>query len=240
MLALGLLGAYAWHAKQVAYPLLRLRLLRIRTFRVSALGGFVTRLGIGGMPLMLPLLFQLGVGLPAWQSGLLMMPSALAAMLMKVISVWMLRRFGYRKVLIVNTVMVASSISTFSLVNSGTPLIAVVALDLFMGLFNSLEFSSMNSMAYADVVEADASMASTMAPTLQQMSMSFGLASASLITGFFLSKLPQTGAAAVSGALHHAFLALGAITLLSSLSFWRLRPSDAQNLSQYVSAAEGR
>ena len=66
--------AYAWHAQRTRFPLLNLSLFRTRTYRVSVLGGFVTRLGVGGMPLLLPLLFQLGLGLPAWQSGLLMMP----------------------------------------------------------------------------------------------------------------------------------------------------------------------
>ena len=79
-------AAYGWHARRVPYPLLRLSLFSIRTFRVSVVGGFVTRLGIGGMPFLLPLLYQLGLGLPAWQSGLLMMPAAAAAMGMKFIS----------------------------------------------------------------------------------------------------------------------------------------------------------
>ena len=102
---MSLLAAYAWHARQLAYPLLRLSLFKVRTFRVSVVGGFVTRLGVGGMPLLLPLLYQLGLGLPPWESGLLMMPTAAAAMGMKVLSAWILRRYGFRQILIVNTVM---------------------------------------------------------------------------------------------------------------------------------------
>ncbi len=86
LLSISLLAAYGWHSRQVNYPLLRLGLFRIRTFRVSTVGGFVTRLGVGGLPFLLPLLYQLGLGLPAWQSGLLMMPTAAAAMGMKLIS----------------------------------------------------------------------------------------------------------------------------------------------------------
>jgi len=105
LLSMSLLAAYAWHARQLAYPLLRLSLFKVRTFRVSVVGGFVTRLGVGGMPLLLPLLYQLGLGLPPWESGLLMMPTAAAAMGMKVLSAWILRRYGFRQILIVNTVM---------------------------------------------------------------------------------------------------------------------------------------
>src|SRR5205085_6532737 len=108
--SLALLAAYGWHALQVPNPLLRLQVFRARTFRVSVLGGFVTRLGIGGMPFLLPLLYQLGLGLPAWQSGLLMMPTAAAAMVMKVVATRLLRRFGFRQVLVVNTVLIAGTI----------------------------------------------------------------------------------------------------------------------------------
>jgi len=86
LVSLCLLAGYGWHARRTTFPLLQLSLFRVRTFRTSVLGGFVTRLGIGGMPLLLPLLYQLGMGMPAWRSGLLMMPAALAAMGMKFFS----------------------------------------------------------------------------------------------------------------------------------------------------------
>src|SRR3990167_5873422 len=124
--SLGLLAAYGWHAKRVPYPLLRLSLFSTRTFRVGVLGGFVTRLGVGGMPFLLPLLYQLGMGLPVWQSGLLMMPAALAAMAMKALAAPMLRRLGYRRVLIVNTLLVACAIASYALVDASTPLWAIV------------------------------------------------------------------------------------------------------------------
>ncbi|MBT3068894.1 MFS transporter [Rhodoferax sp. U11-2br] len=232
LLSLSLLAAYVWHALGWPHPLLRLSLLLVRTFRVSVLGGFVTRLGVGGMPFLLPLLYQVGLGLPAWQSGLLMMPAAAAAMGMKMVAAWMLRRFGYRQVLIVNTVLVGCTIACYSLVGVGTPIAMIVLLGLLMGLFNSLQFSSMNTMAYADIEDKDTAMASTLASTLQQMSLSFGLACGSLVTGFYLAGLPQTNAPAVTSAIHHAFLTLGGLTLLSSLLFWTLRPNDGDSVSR--------
>ena len=232
LVALSLLAAYGWHARQAAYPLLQLTLFKVRTFRVSVVGGFVTRLGIGGLPFLLPLLYQLGLGLPAWQSGLMMMPTAAAAMGMKLIAPRLLRRFGYRQVLIVNTVMIGITITGFALVSAATPLAVIVLLSLAMGFFNSLQFSSMNTMAYADIEPADSSMASTIASSMQQMSMSFGLACGSLVTGWYLGGLPQTDHAAVASALHHAFLTLGVLTALSSLSFWTLRPEDGQSVSR--------
>jgi len=196
------------------------------------LGGFVTRLGIGGLPFLLPLLYQLGLGMPAWQSGLMMMPAAAAAMGMKVISMRLLRRYGYRQVLVVNTVLIAVTILFYALVDKHTPLAAIVAIGLALGLFNSLQFSSMNSMAYADIGDADTPMASTIASTLQQLSLSFGLACGSLVTAFYLAELPQSDQAAVTTALHHAFLTLAALTLVSSLAFWRLRRDDGESVSK--------
>jgi EmrB/QacA subfamily drug resistance transporter len=232
LLSISLLAAYGLHARQTPYPLLRLALFRVRTFRVSVIGGFITRLGVGGLPFLLPLLYQLGLGMPAWQSGLLMMPAAAAAMGMKIISSRVLARYGYRQVLIVNTVMIGVIVGIFSLVIPATPILLIVLLGLAFGFFNSLQFTSMNSMAYADINTPDSSMASTIASSLQQMSMSFGLACGSLIAGWYLGDLPQTDRAAVTTALHHAFLTLGGLTILSSLSFWTLSSSDGESVSR--------
>jgi EmrB/QacA subfamily drug resistance transporter len=230
VLSLCLLAAYVWHAGQVPYPLLRLALFKVRTFRASVMGGFITRLGVGGLPFLLPLLYQLGLGFPAWQSGLLMMPSAAAAMVMKMIASRTLARFGYRQVLVVNTLLIGMTM--FSLVKEGTPVVAIVALGLCQGFFNSLQFSSINTLAYADVTTADSSMASTIASSLQQLSMSFGLACGSLITGWYLNGMPQSDRLQLTGAIHHAFITLGVITMLSSLTFWTLRREDGESISK--------
>lgn len=239
LLSLSLLAAYGWHATQAEHPLLRLTLFRVRTFRVAVVGGFITRLGLGGLPFLLPLLYQLGLGLPAWQSGLLMMPAVAAAMVMKLISSPVLRRFGYRKVLIVNTLMIGVTIGLFAGVNSTTPIALIIVLGLAQGFFNSLQFSSMNSMAYADIGTEDSSMASTIASSLQQMSQSFGLACGSLVTAWYLGDLPQSDQAAVTSALHYAFLTLGGLTMISSLTFWTLRTDDGESVSKGSVAVEG-
>jgi len=236
-IACSLLACYVWHASQVPHPLLQLALFKVRTFRVSVAGGFVTRLGVGGLPFLLPLLYQLGLGLPAWQSGLLMMPSAAAAMGMKFISSRVLGRFGYRQVLVVNTVLIGVTISMYSLVQMGTPLAAIVMISLCLGFFNSLQFSAMNSIAYADIDNSDSSMASTLASSMQQLSMSFGLACGSLVTGWYLGDVPQSDRAALTSALHYAFLTLAIVTVVSSATFWTLRKSDGESISKGAAAA---
>ncbi len=232
LLSMSLLAAYAVHARRMKFPLLRLSLFNVRTFRVSVAGGFVTRLGIGGLPFLLPLLYQLGLGMPPWESGLLMMPAAAAAMAMKFLSTRILRRYGFRRVLIVNTVMAGVSICMFTLVTPATPLPVIVLFGLAQGFFNSLQFSSINAMAYADIAPAESSMATSIASTCQQMSLSFGLACASLIAGWYLGDVPQTEQLAITTALHYTFLTVGGLTMLSSLSFWTLQPGDGDNISR--------
>lgn len=235
--SVSLLAAYGWHSSTIEYPLLRLALFKIRTFRTAVLGGFATRLGVGGLPFLLPLMYQVGLGLPAWKSGLLMMPTALAAMGMKLISPRLLARFGYRQVLIVNTVCIGITIGLFSIVKAGTPLTMIVMLSLMQGFFNSLQFSSMNTLAYADVAQADSSMASTISSSFQQLSMSFGLAAGSLVAGYFLGAVPQTNQGMVTSALHSAFVALSVVTILSSLAFWTLKRNDGESISKGAKAA---
>jgi EmrB/QacA subfamily drug resistance transporter len=233
-LSFALLAGYALHARGMEFPLLRLALFNVRTFRISVLGGFVTRLGIGGLPFLLPLLYQVGLGFPAWKSGLLMMPAAMAAMGMKLLSQRLLKRYGYRQILVVNTVLIGVTIGLFSLVGPGVNPAFIVTLSLMQGFFNSMQFSSMNSLAYADIEDKDSSMASTISSSFQQLSMSFGLAAGSLVAGWYLGTVPQTDKAMVADALHHAFLVLAGITALSSLTFWRLRREDGESISRGI------
>jgi EmrB/QacA subfamily drug resistance transporter len=232
VLSVSLLGAYIWHARDFEFPLLRLALFKVRTFRIAVVGGFITRLGVGGLPFLLPLLYQLGLGFPAWKSGLLMMPAAAAAMCMKLVAPKVLARFGYRQVLVVNTIFIGLTIGLFSLVSAGTPLIAIVGIGLLQGFCNSMQFSSMNTLAYADIDQKDSSQASTLSSSFQQLSMSFGLASGSIVTAWFLGKVSQTNQVMVTTAIHHAFLTLAVVTMISALLFYRLRREDGESISK--------
>jgi EmrB/QacA subfamily drug resistance transporter len=231
VLGLLLLAGYGWHERHTEMPVLELALFKIRTFRLSVAGGFVTRLGFGGMPFLLPLLYQIGLGYPAWQAGLLTMPQAAAAMGMKVISRPILARFGHRTILIGNTVLLGVTIMTFTQISRGAPVWHILLLSLAQGFFASLQFTSMNSLVYADVSDRDASQASSISSTAQQLSLSFGVAFGSLLAGWFLGHVDQTNWVQTVPALHKAFFALGAVTVVSSLTFWGLDPNDGNNVS---------
>lgn len=233
-----LLLAYGRHARRVPHPVLQLSIFGIRTFRSSVLGGFVTRLGIGGMPFLLPLLYQLGLGYTPWQAGLLMVPQAAASILMKVLSEWVLRRLGFRRVLIGNTVMLGATIAAFALVRPGAPVSVILLLSFAQGFFSSLQFTSMNTLVFADVRDRDASGASSIFSTAQQLALSFGVAISSLVVAFFLRMEPGASGSQLVGPLHHAFLTLGLLTALSAWSFAGLHPDDGANVSRHPRGAE--
>src|SRR6478736_8814685 len=149
--SLVLLAVYGWHARRASAPLLDLLLFKVRSFRISVLGGFVTRLGFGGMPFLLPLLYQIGLGYPAWQAGLLTVPTALAAMGMKIISRPLLKRFGHRTILLSNTVLLGLTMMVFTQIDRTVPIAAILVLSLAQGFFASLQFTAMNSLVYADI-----------------------------------------------------------------------------------------
>jgi EmrB/QacA subfamily drug resistance transporter len=234
IVALGLLFGYFRHARQTEHPLLHLDLFRVRTFRAAVTGSFITRLGAGGIPFLLPLLYQVGLGFTPVHSGLLLMPQSLAAIGLKMTIPAILGRFGYRRVLLVNTILMGSTIAAFATIGAGTPMLAIVALAATFGFLASLQYTSMNTLAYADVSGPRASMASTIASTSQQMSLSFGVAAASLTTAVFVPDRTRATPLEMIHGLHHALIALGALTVVSALIFRGLKPDDGAIVSQHA------
>jgi EmrB/QacA subfamily drug resistance transporter len=227
-----LLAGYGIHATRATYPMLRLALFRIRTFRAAVCGSFVTRLGIGGIPFLFPLLYQVGLGFTPIQSGLLMMPQAVAAMSLKMTMPRILALFGYRAILVFNTLIIGLLILVFATIGARTPVWLIVAEVFCYGFFTSLQYTSMNTLVFADVAEHEASSASSIASTVQQMAISFGVASASLITAFFLPDRYQANGPDFMHGIHSAFLVLGGMTILSTIIFRELRKGDGESVSQ--------
>jgi EmrB/QacA subfamily drug resistance transporter len=227
-----LLTGYGVHASKTAHPMLDLILFRIRTFRASVAGSFVTRLGIGGIPFLFPLLYQVGMGFTPIQSGLMMMPQAIAAMTLKPTMPKILARFGYRAVLISNTLLIGMLILLFATIGRSTPLWIVIVEMLFYGFFTSLQYTCMNTLVYADVTTAQESSASSIASTAQQMAVSFGVASASLVTVFFLPAKYLSDPTQFIHGIHRAFFVLGSMTLLSTFVFSELKKGDGDAVSR--------
>jgi EmrB/QacA subfamily drug resistance transporter len=228
-ISLLLILGYGLHAARTAFPLLTLTLFRIRTFATAVSGSFITRLGVGGAPFLLPMLYQIGLGLTPVQSGLLIMPQALASMSTKFLLPRVLERFGYRNVLICNTLALGCMLMLFGTIGRHTPIWVIVVQALIYGVLTSLQFTSMNTLVYADVPRDQSSGASTIASTLQQLSVSFGVAVAGLTTVFFLPTEATAAPSLMIDGLHKAFFVLGGFTLISTLIFSRLKRADGSN-----------
>src|ERR1700675_1933710 len=229
--SLSLIGGYLFHAREIEFPLLRLSLFRIRTFSAAVSGGFFTRLGIGGVPFLLPLLYQVGLGFTPIQSGVLIMPQALASMSTKFLLPKILNRIGYRGVLISNTIVLGLLLLLFATIGKHHPVWMIGIQAFCYGAFTSLQYTSMNTLVYADVSEEETSSASSIASTMQQMSISFGVATAGLATAFFVPRVRSNPAEMIHG-VHEALLVLGVFTILSTVIFSKLKSGDGQNVSQ--------
>jgi EmrB/QacA subfamily drug resistance transporter len=230
-LSLVLLAGYGIHAKHTSFPLLQLKLFSIRTFRAAVSGGFFTRIGIGGVPFLLPLLYQLGLGFTPIQSGLLIMPQAIAAMSIKVYMPRLLTLVGFRGVLISNTVVLGLLLLLFATIGLHTPVWVIVLQAFCYGAFSSLQYTSMNTLVYADITEEQASSASSVASTMQQMAISFGVATAGLTTAFFIPTKHSNPSEMISG-IHKAFVILGVLTVFSTIVFRELKRGDGDAVSQ--------
>ena len=146
-----MLVLYYLHARRIAAPILDFRLLRIPTFRAGVLGGSLFRIGVGAVPFLLPLMFQLGYGLSAFESGMITCAAAAGAISMKFGAARLIRRFGFRRLLLVNGALASVSIAVMGLLTGATPYLLMVALLFVGGFLRSLQFTAMNAMSYSDV-----------------------------------------------------------------------------------------
>jgi EmrB/QacA subfamily drug resistance transporter len=233
VLSFVLLAGYALHARTLSFPLLQLKLFGIRTFRAAVSGSFFTRLGIGGVPFLLPLLYQVGLGFTPIQSGLLVMPQAMAAMSMKTLMPGLLRRVGYRGVLISNTVILGALLMAFATIGLHTPVWVIVLQAFLYGAFTSLQYTSMSTLVFADIEKEDTSSASSIASTMQQMSISFGVAAAGLATALFVPSNQSNPLEMIHG-IHEALIALGILTIVSTIVFRSLKKGDGDDVSQHA------
>jgi EmrB/QacA subfamily drug resistance transporter len=219
------LAAYYAHAHHAAFPLLDLKLFSIKTFRASVIGGSLFRIGIGSVPFLLPLMLQTGFGLTAFHSGSITFIAAAGAMAMKATAPRILRIFGFRRVLVFNAMLSAAFLGCYGLFTPSTPVVLIMSFLLVSGFVRSLEFTSINAIAYAEIDSAKMSAAVSFASVAQQLSLSLGIAAgAGALQGFALFS-PGTDVLALEN-FKWAFIAMAAVSLSAVAAFLRL-PTDA-------------
>ncbi len=222
-------AAYIVHARRTPAPILDLGLFKLPTFRASIIGGFMFRLGIGALPFLLPLLLQIGFNLTPFQSGLITFTGALGSMFMKAAVAAVLRQVGYRPVLVYNSLISAAFLAACASFVPGMPFAAMIAILLAGGFFRSLEFTAINTIAYAEVEPQLISRATTLAAVGQQLALSTGVAVGALVVELMLRL--KHGTAMSAWDFPPAFLAVGALAGAASLVFVRLPPDAGAELA---------
>src|SRR5271170_4778757 len=170
------MALYILHARRIEYPIIDLGLMKIPTFSVATLGGGLFRMGIGALPFLLAMLLQVVFGLSPFASGMLTFASAAGALFMKASAAPIIRRLGFRSVLISNGVISAFIMMSYALFRPTTPHGLIVLALLMGGFFRSLQFTALGTLAYADVPNSSMSGASTLSSMAQQLFLSLGVA----------------------------------------------------------------
>jgi EmrB/QacA subfamily drug resistance transporter len=231
LLAVGAVSAvgYLIHAGRTPAPILDLNLFRLPTFRASIFGGFLFRLGIGALPFLLPLLLQVGFHLTPFESGLITFTTALGSMFMKAAVASVLHRFGYRNVLIYNALISSAFLMACGSFVQGMPFAAMIAILLSGGFFRSLQFTSINTIAYAEIEPAKMSRATAMVAAAQQLSLSTGVAVGALVVELTL-RLRHSTSMGIND-FPPAFLFVGLLSASAVFIFMRLPPDAGAELS---------
>jgi MFS family permease len=215
---------YVIHARRTASPVLDFTLLRLPTLRASIVGGFMFRLGIGALPFLLPLLMQVGFGLSPFQSGLVTFSSAVGAMGMKTLAARIIRTFGFRNIMVVNAIVSSLFLAASALFTASTPLLLIMIILVVGGFFRSLQFTAINTVAYAEVEPAQMSRATTLVSVNQQLATSTGVAVGAFSVASTLSLHHATELTA--DAFAPAFIVVAVISAVSAYFFWQM-PDDA-------------
>ena len=215
---------YVIHAKRTASPVLDFTLMRLPTLRASILGGFLFRLGIGALPFLLPLLMQVGFGLSPFRSGLVTFASAVGAMGMKTLAARIIRTFGFRNIMVINAVVSSVFLAACALFTVTTPLLLIMIILVVGGFFRSLQFTAINTVAYAEVEPAQMSRATTLVSVNQQLAISAGVAvgAFSVETTMLVHHVSELSAADFAP----AFIVVAVISAVSAYFFYQM-PDDA-------------
>jgi EmrB/QacA subfamily drug resistance transporter len=222
-------GVYWRHAKGNPHAILDLGIFRIRTFAAAVTGGAFVRMAMGANPFILAMLLQVAFGMSAFAAGLLTFISAAGALVMKTAAPPILRRFGFRTVLLVNGVIVALTFVGYAFIQLETPHWVIMTVLALSGFFRSLQFTSLNGLAYADIDQAGMSRASTTSAMVQQLVQSVGIGLAATLLHLTMDLRHESQLTA--GAVTPVFILLGLLTFVSMAWFVRLPASAGAEMT---------
>ena len=223
--AFALIIGYGLHAQRRPDPLFPLALFRVHTYTVGLLGNLFARIGSGAMPFLIPLLLQVGLGRTPVEAGMMMLPVAAMAMTAKRVVTRLITRHGYRRFLVVNTLVLGCLQASFAAA-PGLPLPALIGLLGCYGAVNSFQFTAMNTVTLRDLDAGGAGSGNSLFSMVQMLSMSLGVTVAGALLGVFSGYFGAPAPAGVEAvrAFQATFVCIGVITCISASIFWHLAP----------------
>src|SRR5713226_1122604 len=226
---LGILGVI--HFRRAPAPVINLSSFRIKTFAVTLTGGSLFRIAISVSPFLLPLMFRVGFGLNAFQSGLLMLGLFAGNLGMKTVTTPVLRRFGFRSVLIVNGILTAVAMLACSALTSHTPRIVILGVLFVNGLCRSMQFTSLSTIAFADIPKPQLSSATSFSSMVTQLSMGTGVAAGALALRIAAVLNRSSSGTPTVADFHVAFVLVSILTFLAVIDCFTLDPESGAEVS---------
>ena len=226
------LGTLAiFHFRSAPAPVIDLVSLKMKTFAITVWGGSLFRIAISVSPFLLPLMFQVGFGLDAFQSGILMLGLFAGNLGMKTITTPVLRRFGFRSVLIVNGILTAILMLGCAALTPHTPRIVILAVLFVNGLCRSMQFTSLSTIAFADIPKSQLSSATSFSSMVTQLSMGTGVAAGAIALRFAAILNKHSGGIPTIADFHVAFILVSILTLLAVIDCFTLDPDSGAEVS---------
>jgi EmrB/QacA subfamily drug resistance transporter len=237
--AVALLLGFGFYARRTAAPAVDLGLFRMRSFRVGTLAGGLCRIGMNGVPFLLPLMLQVGFGLSPIASGSITFVGSIGAVLIRSLISPALRRHGFRIVLILSAIIGSATLAGFALLGPQTPHWLIMLYVFVFGLMRSAQFMTSNTLAYSDMPDSHLSRATSLGGVLQQLSVSFGVS----VGAVLLSLVSLHSHILTPERFHETFLLMAIIPLLAVPGFMALRAEDGvkvTGLKRAVAEMEGQ
>ena len=221
LIVVGLIAVlfYAYHAHTHKNALFRSTLFKNRIYTIGIIGNFFARLGGNALPFLLPLMLQVAFGFSPFITGLMMIPTVLGSLVSKPITRPLIQRFGYRKILLVNTLLIGICIASLAPTTADTPIWLRTVHFFIFGVLNSLQFVSMNTLTLKDLPQQDASSGNSFLSMIMMLSMSIGIALAGTLVNLFTV---YYGVENIMTAFHSTLICLGSISLITAYIFWHI------------------
>jgi EmrB/QacA subfamily drug resistance transporter len=226
-LALGVVAV--WYALRARHPLVDLTALRIPSFNAVNAGGSFFRLGISGPTFLLPLLFQIGLGMTAFAAGLLLLVHASGDFAAKLVTTRFIRVFGFRAALVWTSIVFAATIGACAFFTLATPLIVILPILFVSGVCRSLQMTAQTSFQFADIAPEGVTAASTLSSALLQIVRAIGVALAAAILSVTVGL--HGGGGLTLADFRIAFIVVAAVSLGSLFWYWPLHPRAGAELS---------